>query len=110
MCEGPDERSENGSDLLWLSKNMGRRGANASGSGPAVGPSARLSRLEQLVGQRAVAGGLAVVRPDPFDLGFEQRNALHQLVLRIGIERFTGQPACGISAHSGEIVVHCIAA
>ena len=110
MCKGPDERSENGLGLLSLSNDMGRRGANASGSEPVRGPSTRLSRFEQLVGESAMACSLAVLSPDALDLGFEQRNALQQLVLRIGVERFAGQPARGISAHPGEIVVHCNAA
>ena len=110
MCEGPYERTENGAGLLSLRTIWGAAGANASGAGPAAVPSARLSRLEQRIRKRAVAGGLGVLRPDAFDLCLEERDAVEQLVLRIGIERFAGQPARGISAHSGEIVVHCSAA
>src|SRR5688572_76668 len=88
-----------------LRRIWGAGGANARGGGPDAAPSARLSRLEQLVGERAVARRPGVLGPDPFDLGLEQRDALDQLVLRIGIERLLGELARGISAHAWEIVV-----
>jgi hypothetical protein len=52
-----------------------------------------------------VAGRLGVLRLDPFDLGLEQRDAIHQLVLRIGVERLAGQQARGVAARAWQIIV-----
>ncbi len=53
-----------------------------------------------------MTGGRRVVCFDPRDFGLERGHALHQLVLRIAVERLAGQPARGVTADPGEIVLH----
>ena len=106
MWKGPSERAGNVALGLLLSGIWGAEARLLRGSGPAAAPSARVSRLEQRVGQLALLRRFRVVRADPSDLRFEQRDALQQLVLRIGIERFAGKPARGVTADPGEIVLH----
>lgn len=86
--------------MIWGAMGRLRRG------GAEAAPSTGVSRLEQRIGQIPVAGGPGVLRPHAFDLGLEQFDALQQLGLRVAVERFASQPAGGIAADPGEIVLH----
>ncbi len=52
---------------------------------------------EQRLGRGAVRGGLAAMRGDPRDFGFEQCDALVQFGLRIGAEILGREARCRIS-------------
>ena len=93
---------------LLLLTNMGRDKRDCERGGATGAPSARLSGFEERVGELLVAVRLGVVGPDPFDLGFEQRYALQQLVLGVAVERLLGELARRISADPGEIVLHAM--
>jgi hypothetical protein len=57
-----------------------------------------------------MGGGLGVLRLDTQDLGFEQCDPLHQLILRIAIEILFRQEACRIGTDSRKIVaIHRLA-
>ena len=51
-----------------------------------------------------VGGGLPVVRLHARDLGFEERDALHQLVLRIGVERLFREQARSVASGARTVV------
>jgi hypothetical protein len=73
------------------------------------GSSAALS--EQRIGGGAVRGNLAVMRLDPRNLGFEQRDPFIQLGLRIGAEILAREATRRVSAGPGAIwFFHCVAA
>jgi hypothetical protein len=66
---------------------------------------------EQRVGSGAVRGGLAAVRGNAGDFGFEQGDAFIQLGLRIGAKVLESEAARGVSDRPGAIgFFHCFAA
>lgn len=66
---------------------------------------------EQGIGGGAVGGGLAAMGGNAGDLGFEQRDALVQLCLRIGAEILGRKVRCRISFGARAIwLFHCDAA
>jgi hypothetical protein len=58
---------------------------------------------KQRIGSGPVGGDLAVVRPDPRDLGFEQRDPFVQFGLRVGAEILGSEATRRVSFGSGEI-------
>ena len=68
------------------------------------------SRLEQRVGQLAMIGRPGVLRANAGDFRLQQGHAIEQFVLGICVQRLLGQEARRISALTGEVVFHCIAA